>query len=62
MIALAQTAMQPELLWLACARAARWLALFAVLAGMATPDCCLAGRHMFGAGMDEFGPICHAIL
>lgn len=37
-----------------------WLALLFVLAGIALPDCCLNGHHMFGAGMDSFGPICRA--
>jgi hypothetical protein len=37
-----------------------WLALIVVLAGIALPDCCLNGRHLFGAGMETFGPICHA--
>jgi len=64
MTALALSTMRPEISWLPdapSARAARWLALFLVLAGMALPDCCLTGRHMFGAGMDGFGPICRAI-
>ncbi len=38
----------------------RWLALFVVLTGMALPDCCLNGRHLFGSGMETFGPICRA--
>jgi hypothetical protein len=42
------------------ARAARWLALAFVVIAMTTPDCCLAGRHMFGQGMDAFGAICRA--
>ena len=44
------------------APSAHWLALLVVLAGIALPDCCLNGRHMFGAGMDSFGPICRARL
>jgi hypothetical protein len=37
-----------------------WLALLFVLAGIALPDCCLNGRHAFGAGMDVFDAICRA--
>jgi hypothetical protein len=60
MTAFAQCTIQSEVFSLSWARAARWLALFAVVAAMATPDCCLTGRHLFGAGMDAFGPICRA--
>ena len=42
------------------APSAHWLALLVVLAGIALPDCCLNGRHIFGVGMDSFGPICRA--
>lgn len=41
---------------------AQWLAMLVVLTGIALPDCCLNGRHMFGAGMDSFGAICRARL
>ena len=30
------------------------------LAALALPDCCLAGRHAVGFGMEIFAPICHA--
>ena len=44
----------------------RWLthsfALLLVLIGIALPDCCLHGSHLFGRGMDSFGAICHARL
>jgi hypothetical protein len=40
--------------------AARWLTLAFVVVAMTTPDCCLTGRHVFGQGMDAFGPICRA--
>jgi hypothetical protein len=43
-------------------RAEHWLALFIVAAGIALPDCCLTGHHLFGAGMETFGPICRANL
>jgi hypothetical protein len=36
------------------------LALLLAIAVMVLPDCCLNGRHAFGAGMDAFGPICRA--
>jgi len=39
-----------------------WLALVILLAALALPDCCLSGEHLFGAGMDSFGPICRAGL
>jgi len=42
------------------APSANWLAMLVVLTGIALPDCCLSGRHMFGAGMGTFGPICRA--
>jgi len=60
--ALAQSTLRPDLSWLSRIRAEHWLALFVVLAGMALPDCCLTGHHMFGAGMESFGPICRASL
>lgn len=44
------------------APSAQWLAMLVMVAGIALPDCCLNGRHMFGAGMDSFGPICRARL
>jgi hypothetical protein len=65
MIASAQLALPLPFSWLARApaiRAEHWLALFIVAAGMALPDCCLTGHHLFGAGMETFGPICHANL
>ncbi len=65
MTALAQLTLRPGLSWrprAPRARAEHWLALFVVLAGMALPDCCLTGHHMFGAGMESFGPICRASL
>lgn len=41
-------------------RGAIWFALALAFAAMTLPDCCLNGHHAFGAGMDAFGPICHA--
>ena len=41
-------------------RGAVWLALALLLAALLLPDCCLNGRHAFGAGMETFGPICRA--
>jgi len=37
-----------------------WLAIALAFAALLLPDCCLTGRHAFGAGMDSFGPICRA--
>ncbi len=65
MTVLTQSTLRAEFAWFARAptiRAEHWLALFIVLAGMALPDCCLTGHHMFGAGMETFGPICRASL
>jgi hypothetical protein len=65
MTALAQSALRLEFAWPARTprlRAEHWLALVVVLVGMALPDCCLTGHHLFGAGMESFGPICHASL
>jgi hypothetical protein len=42
------------------APSAKWLSLLVVLIGIALPDCCLNGRHIFGEGMDTFGLICRA--
>jgi len=44
------------------APSAHWLALLVVLAGIVLPDCCRSGRHIFGVGMESFGPICRAEL
>lgn len=41
-------------------RAAVWFAFAFALAALVLPDCCLNGRHVFGAGMEAFGPICRA--
>jgi hypothetical protein len=41
-------------------RSVHWLGLLVILAGISLPNCCLTGCHMFGAGMEEFGFICHA--
>lgn len=63
MTAMALSARRPEFAWAGRVprpRAEHWLALVVVLAGMALPDCCLTGHHLFGAGMESFGPICHA--
>lgn len=37
-----------------------WFAIALAFAALILPDCCLNGRHAFGAGMDAFGPICRA--
>ena len=62
MTALTQSTLRPEFAWFVRAhhRAEHWLALFIVVAGMALPDCCLNGHHLFGVGMESFGPICRA--
>jgi len=60
MTVLAETTLWPEFAWPPSIRAEHWLALVIVLAGMALPDCCLTGHHLFGDGMEAFGPICHA--
>jgi hypothetical protein len=44
----------------AAPRGAIWFALALAFAMLVFPDCCLSGRHAFGAGMDAFGPICRA--
>ena len=44
----------------AAPRGAVWFALALLLAALVLPDCCLNGRHAFGAGMEAFGPICRA--
>ena len=65
MIASVQSTLRLESSWLARApviRAEHWLALLILMAGMALPDCCLTGHHLFGAGMESFGPICRANL
>jgi hypothetical protein len=65
MTALALSTRRPEFDWATRVprlRAEHWLALVVVLVGMALPDCCLTGHHLFGAGMESFGPICHASL
>jgi hypothetical protein len=41
-------------------RLAIWAVLALALAALVVPDCCLNGRHAFGAGMDAFGPICRS--
>jgi len=41
-------------------RAVHLLAAFVILAGVSLPDCCVSGRHLFGAGMESFGFICRA--
>ena len=41
-------------------RAVHWLAALVILAGISLPDCCISGRHLFGAGMESFGFICRA--
>lgn len=61
MTALASLATPSEAVGLPLSRAARWLALVLVVAALATPDCCLSGAHLMGAGMDGFWPICHAV-
>jgi hypothetical protein len=41
-------------------RGAIWFALVVAFALLFLPDCCLNGRHAFGAGMDAFGPVCRS--
>ena len=63
MTAMALSARRPEFAWagrvprLRAEHGWRWSSS---LAGMALPDCCLTGHHLFGAGMESFGPICRA--
>jgi hypothetical protein len=42
------------------ARGAFWCALALAFAVLVLPDCCLNGRHAFGAGMELLGPVCRA--
>jgi hypothetical protein len=65
MTALARLTLQSEFAWPAYAprlRVEHWLALVIVVAALTLPDCCLTGQHLFGAGMESFGPICRASL
>jgi hypothetical protein len=41
-------------------RGAVWFALVLAFAALAVPDCCLNGRHTFGAGMNTLGRICRS--
>lgn len=41
-------------------RGAVWFALVLAFAALVLPDCCLNGRHAFGAGMELLGPVCRA--
>jgi hypothetical protein len=45
---------------IAAPRAALWTAIALMLGALFMPDCCLAGRHAAGFGMEAFGPICAA--
>lgn len=42
------------------AAALKAMGLALVLAALVAPECCLAGRHAFGPGMDSLGAICRA--
>ena len=41
-------------------RGAIWFTLALAFAALVLPDCCLTGRHAFGAGMNALGPICRS--
>ena len=41
-------------------RGAIWFGLVLAFAALVLPDCCLNGRHAFGAGMNALGPICRS--
>jgi hypothetical protein len=65
MTAFALSSLRPAPSWFSRApslRAEHWLALAIVVAAITLPDCCLNGHHLFGAGMESFGPICRASL
>jgi len=44
----------------AAPRGAIWFALALSVIALVAPDCCVNGRHAFGAAMEAFGPICRA--
>ncbi len=41
-------------------RGAVWISLIVAFAALVLPNCCVNGRHAFGAATDAFMPICRA--